>query len=152
MSALYLITKSRESNFMIKVMVFGTFDIFHCGHINFLKQAKLYGDYLIVVVARDLTVKKIKGEYSLNKENSRVQKIKKSKLANKVVLGCLGDKYKIISKLKPDIICLGYDQNSFTGPLKDELKKRNLSYIKIIRLKPYKPEIYKSSKLKKQPE
>ncbi len=134
---------------MVKVMVFGTFDIFHYGHANFLKQAKQYGDYLIVVVARDLTVKKIKGEWPFNKEDSRVQKIKKSRLANKVVLGCLGDKYKIITKLKPDVICLGYDQNSFTDILKYELKKRNLSHIKIIRLKPYKPEIYKSSKLKK---
>jgi len=36
-----------------KVMVFGTFDIFHPGHRSFLNQAKKYGNYLIVVVARD---------------------------------------------------------------------------------------------------
>jgi len=30
---------------MKKVMVFGTFDIFHSGHINFLEQARQEGDF-----------------------------------------------------------------------------------------------------------
>ena len=49
-------------NTIKKVMIFGTFDKFHPGHINFLKQSEQYGDYLIVVVARDITVKKLKGK------------------------------------------------------------------------------------------
>ena len=47
---------------MKKVILFGTFDIFHKGHKNFLEQAQEFGDYLIVVIARDKTVKKIKGK------------------------------------------------------------------------------------------
>ncbi len=143
----YLIIKKKDKN-MVKVMVFGAFDIFHPGHINFLEQARQYGDYLIVVIARDITVKNIKGAWPSNNEKDRLEQIKNSGLANKVILGNLGDKYRVIVNFNPDIICLGYDQNSFTNNLYKELKRLGLSDTKIIRLNPYKPEIYKSSKLK----
>lgn len=132
---------------MKKVMTFGTFDIFHAGHRSFLKQARKFGDYLIVVVARDKTVAKYKKQDTRNKEQIRLRKIKNSKLADKVILGGLRDKYRVIKKHKPDIICLGYDQKFFVQGLKNKLKSFKLK-TKIIRLKPYKPEIYKSSKLK----
>jgi len=133
---------------MKKVMVFGTFDIFHKGHIDFLKQAKKFGDYLIVVVARDATVKKVKGQLPQNKEGSRARIIASNSLAERVTLGGLKSKYSIIRKYKPEVICLGYDQKFFIDNLREELKKINLEKTKIIKLKPYKPEIYKSSKLK----
>ena len=122
---------------MKKIMIFGTFDIIHKGHLNLINQTKKHGDYFIIVVARDKTVKKVKGKYPRNNEKKRANALKK--YADKVVLGYLKDKYKIIKKLKPDMICLGYDQKTF---IKD-LKKLN---IKIKRLKPYKPHKYKSSK------
>ncbi len=133
---------------MEKVMVFGTFDIFHLGHRSFLKQAKKYGEYLIVVVARDETVLKVKKRETINKERERVRVIRKSKLADKVALGSRGNKYAIIKKYQPNVICLGYDQKFFADRLKENLEKFNLKNIKIIRLKSYRPEIYKSSKLK----
>ena len=40
-------------------MVFGAFDCLHPGHLDFFKQAKKYGDYLIVSVGTDKNVKKI---------------------------------------------------------------------------------------------
>ncbi len=132
---------------MKKVMVFGTFDILHPGHINFFKQAKGQGDYLIIVVARDLNVKKIKGKFPLNSEQTRMNEIKKTGIADEAVLGRLNDWFGLIEEKKPDTICLGYDQKDFN--LKEELKKRNLN-IEIIRLKPYKNKKYKSSKLKLQ--
>lgn len=128
-------------------MVFGTFDIFHQGHKNFLKQARKHSDYLITVVARDKTVLAVKKYKPKNNEQKRLKTIKESKLTNKVILGKIRDKYKIILKYKPDIICLGYDQNNFTENLKEILNKRGLKNIKIKRLKPYKPDKYKSSKL-----
>lgn len=129
-----------------KVIIFGTFDIFHKGHENFLKQAKQYGDYLIVIIARDKTVLKIKGKLPRNNEQKRLKKVGESKLTDKVVLGSLADKYKVIEKFKPNVICLGYDQVAFTERLKEKLKEYNLLNTKIIRLKAYEPEKYKSSK------
>lgn len=133
---------------MKKVMVFGTFDIFHKGHINFLQQAKKYGEYLIVVVARDITVKKVKKNFPQNKENDRIKVIKDSELAESVVLGNIGNKYLLIKKYKPEVICLGYDQKFFIDNLKSGLSKLGLERTRIIRLRSYKPNIYKSSKLK----
>ncbi|MFH0819846.1 MAG: adenylyltransferase/cytidyltransferase family protein [bacterium] len=131
---------------MKKVMVFGTFDIFHKGHKSFLQQAKKYGK-LTIILARDKTVLKIKGHLPKNKEKERLGVIKKTKLAKKVLPGYLRDKYKIIAKHKPDIVCLGYDQTHFTDKLKEKLNQFGLRKTKIIRLNPYCPEKYKSSKL-----
>lgn len=132
---------------MKKVLVFGTFDILHKGHLDFFRQAKEHGDFLVVVVGRDTVVKEVKGKKPINSERKRLNKIKKLKTVNKALLGCLKDKYKIIEKIKPYAICLGYDQNSFTKELRKELKKRKI-HAKIIRLKPYNHHIYKSSKLR----
>ncbi len=130
-----------------KVMVFGTFDIFHKGHVSFLKQAKKHGDKFFVIIARDKTVKDVKGNLPQNNEQQRLEKIKKNFPENEVILGSLTDKYEIICKLRPDIICLGYDQKAFTHDLRKKLNKLGLIDTKIIKLKSYKPEIYKSSKI-----
>lgn len=131
---------------MKKVLVFGTFDIFHKGHEFFLKQAKEHGDVLEVVIARDSTVKQVKGKYPTNKQSERLNAIQNLNYVNQAYLGNKGDKYNIIKQLKPDIICLGYDQDSFTKNLKEILNKRGLNP-EIITLKSYKSKIYKSSKL-----
>ena len=47
---------------MKKVLIAGTFDIIHPGHINLIKQAKEFGDFLVVVIARDKNVIKAKGK------------------------------------------------------------------------------------------
>lgn len=132
---------------MTKVLTTGTFDIIHPGHVNFLKQASRCGDFLIVVIARDRTVRRVKGRLPQNPEWKRLTNLKRLRLANRVVLGQLGDKLKIIEKINPDVICLGYDQRSFTSHLKRELKKRGLQP-RIVRLKAFKPHLYKSSLLR----
>jgi FAD synthetase len=132
---------------MTKVLIFGTFDNFHAGHEYFINEAKKLGDSLIITVARDETVKKIKGHLPEQPEKIRLKTLKKLNIADKVVLGSLTDKYKIIKKYRPDIIALGYDQFVFTYTLEKKLIDLKLD-AKIIRLKPYKPNIYKSSLLK----
>jgi FAD synthetase len=134
---------------MKKVMVFGTFDIFHKGHKNYFEQAKKFGNYLIAVIARDENVLKIKGELPLSNENKRKDIIIKSGLANEIVLGSLNDKYRIIKKYKPDILCLGYDQKLSICELKNKLIEFSLADTQVMRMKPFYPEKYKSSKLKK---
>ena len=121
---------------MKKVMVFGTFDKLHKGHLNFFSQAEKYGK-LVVVVARDKTVLEVKGKKAKNNEKKRLKQVRKH---SRAILGMIKDKYKIIKKEKPDVICLGYDQKSFIKGLK-KFK------IKIVKLKAYKAHKYKSSKL-----
>src|SRR3990167_78308 len=110
---------------MKTVMAFGTFDILHPGHINFLQQAKQHGS-LIVVIARDRTVKQVKGKLPCHKEKRRLEAVNGLKLAVSVILGSLTDKYAAIKKYCPDIIALGYDQLYFTEQLAAELKKLKL--------------------------
>tara|TARA_Y100000310_G_C20609568_1_gene777301 strand:- start:382 stop:780 length:399 start_codon:yes stop_codon:yes gene_type:complete len=131
---------------MQKVLIFGTFDIIHPGHLNFFNQARKYGK-LTIIISRDKTVKQVKGRNPLNNENKRLTNLKNLNIAEHILLGNLKDKYVIIKKLKPDTICLGYDQEHFIDKLKQKIKEFNLT-TKIIRLKPYKEKEYKSSKLK----
>ncbi|MCK5282802.1 MAG: FAD synthase [Nanoarchaeota archaeon] len=132
---------------MKKVLVFGSFDQLHPGHLYILLEAKRYGNELTVVLAREETIKEIKGKKPKYTEKERREHLEITGIPDKVLLGHLKDKYSIIEKVKPDIICLGYDQDSFTEDLKNELEKRKIKS-KIIRLKPYKEHIFKSSKLK----
>ena len=127
---------------MKTVMVFGTFDLLHLGHINFLNQAKKYGQ-LIVVIARDKTVKQVKGKLPQHQEKERLKAIKGLNLSHKTILGSLSDKYAAIKKYRPDIIALGYDQKYFI----DQLKQLKFNF-KIIKLKPYKAHKYKTSIIK----
>ncbi|MBT5016475.1 adenylyltransferase/cytidyltransferase family protein [Candidatus Peregrinibacteria bacterium] len=131
-----------------KVIAFGTFDYLHAGHENYLKKAAELGDQLIVVIARDRTANSIRGKYPDHKEKKRLATVKALPFVTKAVLGDLEDKYKVLKKHKPDIIALGYDQFVFTQQLSKILIGLKLNS-KITRLKPYKPEMYKSSLIRK---
>jgi FAD synthetase len=132
-----------------KVLVFGTFDIFHKGHESFLRQAKKHGGFLTVVVARDKTVKAVKERLPKNKEKVRLEKIKASGMADASMLGYLGDKYRIIKKINPDVICLGYDQSAYVDKLAEKLLAFRMKNVRIKRLKAYQPKKYKSSLIDK---
>lgn len=135
---------------MIKVITFGTFDLFHKGHESYLKQARLYGDYLITVVARDINVKKNKDALPVDGEKERIKKVKKSDLADLVVLGNIKDRYQMLKKYKPDVIALGYDQKVNRQELTARLLEFGLEGVGIVKLKAYKPHLYKSSKINRK--
>jgi FAD synthetase len=128
-------------------MAFGTFDFFHAGHENYLDQARALGDELIVVVARDETVKKVKRASPLYNERKRLRAVQNYKAVSRAVLGNAEDKYAVIKKYAPAVLALGYDQYVFTYGLENYFIKENLN-IEIIRLKPWKPETFKSSLIK----
>ena len=65
---------------------------------------------------------------------------------DEALLGNPGDKYAVIEQVRPDVICLGYDQKAFVGKLGEALMMRGLS-VRMVRLKPFHPERYKSSLL-----
>jgi len=128
-------------------MAFGTFDYFHAGHESYLKQAKTLGEYLIVVIARDRTVRQIKGVTPVNAEKIRANNIKKTGLADKIILGDHRDKYKVLRKFRPEVIALGYDQFVFTQTLEKTLIGLKLN-ANIIRMDAFFPQVYKSSLIK----
>jgi FAD synthetase len=122
---------------MKKVLAFGTFDKIHKGHIYYLKQAKKHG-HLTVVIARDLTVRTVKGKFPENNEQKRLSLVKKLNIADNLILGNFNEKYTVLDYVKPDIVALGYDQKAFTDNLREELEKRRLYNTKILRMKELK--------------
>ncbi len=132
---------------MTKVMVFGTFDILHAGHVALFKQAKKYGDYLIVVVGRDSIVSKIKKHKPVHSETERRLLLNHLDLVDEAVLGDTKDMYKMIRVKKPDVIALGYDQHVFVDKLLEKIASFGLT-TKVVRLKPYKKNRHTSTNIK----
>jgi FAD synthetase len=120
---------------MVKVMATGTFDLLHMGHIYYLKEAKKLGDKLVVVVARDSTVRKLKHE-PITPEEMRLNIIKELKIVDEATLGHEDDMYATVKEIKPDIIALGYDQIHDEKKIEQELKKRKL-VARVVRLPKY---------------
>ncbi len=133
---------------MKRVMCFGAFDGLHPGHLNFFKQAKKFGDFLIVSVGTDKNVEKIKGKKALFSEEERLDLISNLKIVDKAVLGAEKDFYKEIKKYSPDVICLGYDQWASEDEVKKELAAIGLVTIRVARLNPHKVDRSKSTHLK----
>ena len=136
---------------MTRIMVFGTFDMIHGGHEDFFRQARALGaePYLIVSLARDTAASRVKGTAPQREENERLTTIAAHPLVDKAVLG---DKTGYIAHIhanEPDIIALGYDQRGeYVENLEQDLQKAGLN-VKVVRLKPHKPELYKTSRLRK---
>ena len=133
---------------MKKIMVTGTFDGLHEGHINYFSQAKEEGDYLAVVVARDVTAEKEKGRKPHFNENERLAAVRKLNIVDEAVLGDEEDKLKSVERLMPDVLLLGYDQRVDMERLKTDLKNRGLT-LTIKRAKAFHPERYKSSLMRR---
>lgn len=126
---------------------FGTFDGLHQGHEDYFRQAKEVADELIVIVARDATVIDVKGNLPSTNERERLIVIQNHPLVDEARLGYHDDKYRVLEDVRPDFICLGYDQETFTENLDAELARRGLSAT-IIRCQPYYPDTFKSSLLR----
>lgn len=131
---------------MTKVLIFGTFDKLHKGHIYFIRKASeiVNNAELYVVVARNENVKKLKNKEPRDNEITRLMNVYMLGIAKKVILGDELDFFSSIKEIKPNIICLGYDQDE--QGLSDYIKKKKLK-IEIKRIDAFEPETYKSSKL-----
>lgn len=136
---------------MSLVLASGTFDHFHPGHAAYLEQAASLGDKLIVVIARDINVERIKDKKARQTEKNRQAGVsvylKNKKIKGRAVLGLKGNRLKVLSKYRPDIIALGYDQQVGERALRLKLQSIGLK-AKIKRLKSYYPKKYKSSLMK----
>ena len=138
---------------MKKVLITGTFDIIHPGHLNLISQAMALGDFLIVVIARDVNVVKYKNSPPFFNEEDRQNNLEAYfKLANlknyKIVQGSLTDPFKVIKEEWPDIIALGYDQQAYVKELHEYLVNAPVKFY-IERLKAFKENVCKGKNLRK---
>lgn len=129
------------------VLTFGTFDHVHEGHRYYLESAKVYGDKLVTIIATDKNVEHFKGKAPLYTQKQRIQDVKQLQIADIVCIWEESNPMHWIKLYHPSVVCLWYDQESFSDMLLEYIKTHKLE-TKVIRLNPYNPDIYKSSKLK----
>ena len=128
---------------MQKVMIFGTFDYFHPGHVFVLSQALQLG-VVYVVVAQDTTVQQIKGALPKHTFAQRCAAITKQFAQIHIVPGNTNGQFlEPITTVQPDVLVFGYDQQLPPGVTNKDLG------IPIKRLPAFEPEKWKSSKLRK---
>ncbi len=132
---------------MKTILLFGTFDGIHEGHRSCFSQARKRADHLIVVVAPDAIVRELKGRPPKKKVGERVGALQREPLVGEVVVGDerLGS-YEVLTLVRPDMVGVGYDQHALAENLR-AWARIHLPGIKIIRLEPFQPETYKSSKI-----
>lgn len=145
---------ANEQNKKPLVLASGVFDLLHLGHVKFLEEAKKTGGknaHLIVIVARDSTVEEKKGRKPIMPENQRLALVASLKVVDKAVLGTENFNIgKVINRIKPDVISLGYDQTEMEQQVKGYVKKHNLN-IKVVRAGKFgEDEVDSSSKIRQK--
>ncbi|HUI86352.1 MAG TPA: adenylyltransferase/cytidyltransferase family protein [Nitrososphaerales archaeon] len=133
-----LTEKGRKS---IKVVfIGGGFEVIHSGHLHTVGEAKRLGDVLVVVVARDDTIRRRKGREPVSSESERVDLLAALRQVDAAILGGTGDIYEALEKVKPDVVALGYDQYHNVGDVGKEAERRGLK-LSVVRLGSPRPSI-----------
>ena len=136
------------------VLASGTFDLLHLGHVKYLEEAKKAGGRnaeLIVIVARDGTVEKRRGTNPIVRENQRRALVGSLKVVDDAILGYEDfDIGKVIEKIKPDVIALGYDRGDIEQVVRNYMKEKGLM-IKVVKIGKFEEEeLNSSSKIKQK--
>lgn len=136
------------------VLAAGVFDVLHLGHVRFLEEAKRAGGSnaeLVVIVARDRTVEKRKGEKPVISENQRRALVESLKVVDEAILGYEEfDIGKVIEKIKPDVIAVGHDQRSISEDVRKAIAKRGLK-VRVVKIGKFgEDELDSSSEIKRK--
>ncbi len=130
------------------VLASGVFDLLHIGHVRFLEDAKKAGGAnakLVVIIAKDTTVERIKGRKPIMSEDQRLALVESLKVVDEAVMGYEGlDIGEVIDKIKPDVIALGWDQEEMENQVK-AYAKTHKEAIKVVRIGKYAQNALDSS-------
>ncbi len=87
----------------------GKFEILHPGHIYLFEKAKKLGDLMIVVVAEDSVIRKVKNRDPIFNQAERIRMLNSLKSVDLAIPG-VEDRILTVEAVQPDIIVYGYDQ------------------------------------------
>ena len=104
----------------------GCFDILHVGQVRYLEKTKTFGDYLIVLLNSDKSVRSIKGPTRpINCEEDRAEILSALKCVDYVVLFDEDSPRNLLDEMKPDVYTKGADYTMETLPEADIMRKNN---------------------------
>lgn len=103
---------------MKKVVVHGTFDIFHYGHLNYLEKAKKYGDYLIALISSD-KLAEARGKNLYFNEKIRKRIISSLKIVDEAIIRNTNITKELLKSLEADIFVT--TDNDLANLLKDDI-------------------------------
>ncbi|MBN2103489.1 glycerol-3-phosphate cytidylyltransferase [bacterium] len=104
---------------MKRIITYGTYDLFHYGHLRLLERAKNMGDYLIVAVSTD-TFNAVKGKKCAYPYQQRAEIVKAIRYVDEVIPEeCWEQKRDDIIRLKVDALVMGDDWEGKFDDLKD---------------------------------
>lgn len=107
---LKIIVKKRREKGQVMVFTNGCFDILHAGHVHYLSSARILGDFLVVGLNSDISVKKIKGNLRpINSEKERAYNLSALECVDYIIFFDEETPEKLIKELKPDILVKGAD-------------------------------------------
>ena len=108
---------------MVKVITYGTYDLFHEGHYRLLKRAKELGDYLIVGVTTE-NYDRARGKLGVvDSLMTRIENVKKTGFADEIIIEeSPGQKFSDIKKYGIDIFTVGSDWMGVFDYLSDYCK------------------------------
>jgi D-beta-D-heptose 7-phosphate kinase/D-beta-D-heptose 1-phosphate adenosyltransferase len=88
----------------------GVFDILHPGHIRYLRQARAFGDALIVGLNADASVRRNKGpERPINSDQERAEVLGALECVDMVAVFSEDTPARIIEAIQPDVLVKGAD-------------------------------------------
>lgn len=129
-----------------RVLVFGVFDLLHPGHVAFIEAAAKHGD-VTVVVTPDSRVLAEKGRPAFFSEDERLRMVSALKGVTHAELGDKGARWTAVSRLAPDIICVGHDQDAAHPKFVAQMAGLRKPPV-IVRVGSHEAEKYSSSRLK----
>ncbi len=102
----------------------GCFDILHVGHVRYLQKSKSFGDYLMVLLNSDKSVKSIKGDdRPINNEMDRAELLCALNCVDFVVLFDESSPANLLDEIKSDVYTKGADYTMETLPERDIMIK-----------------------------
>ena len=126
----------------------GVFDLLHLGHLRFLEESKKTGgphSKLVVVVARDKTVRRRKGRGPIVPEDQRRELVAALRVVDRAILGREEiDLLGILKEVNPDIVCVGYDQDEIRAAVTRLVRREGLP-VRVVRIRRFGPIGFNSS-------
>ncbi len=106
------------------VLANGCFDLFHVGHIRYLRGAKAKGDILVVAINSDASVKKLKGKgRPILPQRERAEILSAFSFVDYVTIFFQTNVEKVLAAFKPDVHVKGSDYTEETVPEKDTVRR-----------------------------